>query len=410
MTTPPSRRFDFEFGGGRCAVCVGEGLLAGLGGLIAEALGRAPRAVFVIADEHVEPHAAAVGDSLQAAGCQVARASMVATEKTKTLETLGRLLGAMGAARVERADPVVAVGGGITGDVAGFAAASYRRGVPVVQCPTTLLSMVDASVGGKTGVNLDVGGVLQKNMVGAFWQPVLVVADTATLSTLPEREFRAGLAECVKHGLLDGCAEGADRAVARARGLHSASLRSDHGTLGHLEWIEANLDAILARDGAALTELIARSVAFKAAVVAGDEREMGEGGGRAVLNLGHTFAHAIETLPHLTPTGRAEDAPLLHGEAVSLGLVAAMAAGAATGRVDRALGERVEAVLRRCGLPVRVAGLPDDAALLSLMGADKKTSGGRLRLVLPEPGMRAAVVSGVDEGAIRAGWGAVRAP
>ena len=166
----------------------------------------------------------------------------------------------------------------------------------------------------------------------------------------------------------------------------------------------------MARDGAALTELIARSVAFKAAVVAGDEREMGEGGGRAVLNLGHTFAHAIETLGHLSPTGRAADAPLLHGEAVSLGLVSAAAAGAAAGRVDGSLRERVEAVLRRCGLPVRVAGLPDDATLLSLMGADKKTSGGRLRLVLPAPGMRASVVAGLEGAVVREGWRAVRLP
>ncbi len=196
-------------------MCVGEGLLADLGRLASEALGRAPRAAFVIADANVGAHADAAGASLRAGGCAVSRASVVATEKAKTLETLGRLLEAMGAARIERADPVIAVGGGITGDVAGFAAACYRRGVPVVQCPTTLLSMVDASVGGKTGVNLEVG-VLQKNMVGAFWQPALVLADTATLATLPDREFRSGLAECVKHGLLDGCAEGAGRATGAA--------------------------------------------------------------------------------------------------------------------------------------------------------------------------------------------------
>ena len=389
MTT--ARRFDFEFGRCPSSVRIGAGLLDSLGPMVADALGRTPRAVVLIADENATAHAERAARSLREAGCEVHHARLHATEKNKGIETFARLLSQMGQARIDRSDLVVAVGGGITGDVGGFAAACYRRGVPVVQCPTTLLAMVDASVGGKTGVNLPVGGQLQKNMVGAFHQPALVVADTDSLSTLPDREFRAGLAECVKHGLIDGCA---------------ASGEGEPGT--HLDWIETNLEAILARDGAVLTELIARSVAFKGAIVAADEKETAGSGGRALLNLGHTFAHAIETLGGLSPTGRPEDAPLLHGEAVSLGLVAAFATSHAVGRVDTAAVDRVRAVLSRCGLPTRVDGLPGADELLALMGADKKVTAGRLRLVLPEPGLRAVVESGVEESANAAGWDAIR--
>lgn len=389
MTAAPQRNHAIrvELAERAYEVRTGAGLLGSLGAIAAEILGRTPRAAFVVFDANVGPHAQGAIASLRGAGCQVAQASINATEPHKSLDTFARLLAEMGAARIERSDPVIAVGGGITGDLAGFAAAAYRRGVPVVQCPTTLLSMVDASVGGKTGVNLDVAGTLQKNMVGAFHQPALVLADIDTLATLPDREFRAGLAECVKHALLDGGPDGP-------------------GT--HLPWIEANLGMILARHSETLIELITRSVAFKAMVVADDERELLEGG-RALLNLGHTFAHAIETLGHISPTASPADAPLLHGEAVALGLVAAATTSAHLGRAGTDLPAQVRAMLARCALPVAVAGLPDTRELLRLMGADKKTTGGELRLVLPEPGCRASVVAAPDERAIVAGWEAVRA-
>ncbi len=370
---------------------IGGGLLASLPAAANAALGRDIRAACVVIDTNARPHAAPLTVALRAAGVQPVEVEIHATEKAKSLETLRHILTAMGHARLERADPVIAIGGGITGDLAGFAAATYRRGVPVVQCPTTLLSMVDASVGGKTGVNLEVAGSLQKNMVGAFHQPALVLADTDTLATLPDREFRAGLAECIKHGLIDGT---------------TPDDATDHTS--HLAWIEHTLDRVLARDPDALVELITRSVAFKAAVVCADERETATSdGGRALLNLGHTFAHAIETLHHLSPTGNPADAPLLHGEAVGLGLIAAATTAVHAGLAPKELPQHIADLLTRCGLPTRVAGLPDGEHLLALMRADKKTAQGRLRLILPHGEHRASVVSDLDNAPILAGLGAI---
>lgn len=390
MTHPPlnHRTIGVELAERAYQVRIGSNLLAELPRALARAdtLGALPRAAFLVADANVNTHAAPAIKALTEAGCRVTTATITATEPHKSLDTLARLLAEMGRARLERTDPVIAIGGGITGDLAGFAAATYRRGVPVVQCPTTLLSMVDASVGGKTGVNLTVEGALQKNMAGAFHQPALVLADIDTLATLTDRQFRAGLAECIKHGLLDGCL----------------------GDATHLDWITTNLNAILARDPDSLLELIARSVAFKAAIVAGDERELATTGpNRALLNLGHTFAHAIETIPGLSPTADPADAPLLHGEAVALGLVAAAATSAHLGMVPTDLTDEVLAILTRCNLPTSIAGLPDGDRLLTLMGADKKTTGGRLRLVLPTPGCCAELVADPDLRAIQAGWASV---
>ncbi|VAX41341.1 3-dehydroquinate synthase [hydrothermal vent metagenome] len=372
-------------------VRIGSHLLADLPRALAETFGSIPRAAFLIADANVNTHADPAIRALAQAGCRVSTTTITATEEHKSLETLARLLVEMGTARLERTDPVIAIGGGITGDLAGFAAATYRRGVPVIQCPTTLLSMVDASVGGKTGVNLKIEGSLQKNMAGAFHQPSLVLADIATLATLPDRHFRAGLAECIKHGLLDGCTGNACT-----------------GDATHLDWLTDNLDAILARHTESLLELIARSVTFKAAIVAGDEHELATTGpSRALLNLGHTFAHAIETLPSLSPTSNPTDAPLLHGEAVALGLVAAFATSAHLGMIPAETVERVRAILIRCALPTSVAGLPDAAHLLARMGADKKTASGRLRLILPTPGCAAELIADPPRAAIQAGWLAV---
>lgn len=385
-----TRSVRVELGARSYDVRIAPGLLASLAGTLADALGRTPRQAFLAIDSGAAAHGARAAASLRAAGVHVSQATLHASEPEKSLASLTTLLTAMARARLERAEPVVAVGGGIIGDLAGFAAACYRRGVPILQCPTTLLSMVDASVGGKTGVNLDAGpehGELLKNMVGAFHQPLGVVADTESLRTLPDRDLRSGLAECVKHAML---------------GAHADDP-------GHAAWLEGALPRILARDDNALAELIARSVATKARIVAGDEREESEAAtSRALLNLGHTFAHAIETIPHLSPTTNPDDAPLRHGEAVALGLVAASRAAHAAGLCGLDTPNFVAQVLGAIPLPTRVRGLPDNDHLFTLMGSDKKVSTGRLRLVLPTGAWSARVVTSPDARIVHAAWDAIR--
>jgi 3-dehydroquinate synthase len=261
-------------------------------------------------------------------------------EAHKTLANAARVLDVLVANRLARDCAVLALGGGVVGDLAGFAAACYQRGVDFVQLPTTLLAQVDSAVGGKTGVN-HAGG---KNLVGAFHQPVLVVSDTATLATLPARELRAGLAEVIKYGLI------ADAAL--------------------FEWLENHLGELLAGDPAALAHIIRRSCEIKAAVVGQDEREQGE---RALLNLGHTFGHAIESATAYRQW--------LHGEAVGAGLVMAASMSAACGYLDAAQAERVRRLIERAGLPTHIAAVAP-AAALEHMRMDKKVLGGRLRLVL----------------------------
>lgn len=261
-------------------------------------------------------------------------------EAHKTLSTVSRLLDVMVANRLGRDATVVALGGGVVGDTAGFAAACYQRGVAYVQVPTTLLAQVDSSVGGKTGVNHPGG----KNLIGAFHQPVAVIADTATLATLPDRELRAGLAEVIKYGLIRDA--------------------------GFFAWLEENMDRLLARDPEALARAIRRSCEIKAEIVGRDEREQGE---RALLNLGHTFAHAIESA-----TGYAS---WLHGEAVGAGLVMAAAMSRARGTLRADQVERVRALLARTGLPVAARDV-NAADALAHMRIDKKVKAGRIRLVL----------------------------
>jgi 3-dehydroquinate synthase len=316
--------------------------------------------------------------------------SIQPSEQVKSMETLERLLAEMTRGKLERNEPVIAVGGGIVCDVAGFAAATYRRGVPVVQCPTTLLAMVDASVGGKTGVNLRVGDSLKKNMVGAFHQPVGVLADVRALKSLAEREFRAGLAECIKHALI-------------ARGLGAPEVTSEIG---------ADLAAAGARSEIGITAMIARHVALKAMVVSGDEREEAPStvGGRALLNLGHTFGHAIETLGDLIIDDSRSSGPLLHGEAVALGLCAAAACAGAMGLIAGPMAQEVTKVVASAGLPTRASGLPSIDVLIGLMQDDKKTSGGRLRVILPTSWGESRVVEGPPSRAVRAGWAAIGAP
>jgi 3-dehydroquinate synthase len=261
-------------------------------------------------------------------------------EAHKTAEVLGLIYDELLGQACDRKTVLFALGGGVVGDMTGFAAACYMRGVPFVQVPTTLLAQVDSSVGGKTAINHPLG----KNMIGAFYQPARVICDLDTLSTLPAREFSAGLAEVIKYGPI------ADAAF--------------------LDWIEANLDALMARDHAALMHAIQRSCEIKAEVVGEDERE---GGRRAILNYGHTFGHAIEA-----GMGYGE---WLHGEAVGCGMVMAAALSQRLGLVDAAFVERIEQLCRRAHLPVRAPDLGAER-WLQLMRVDKKAEAGEIRFVL----------------------------
>lgn len=344
---------------------------------VAKALGKPPRTLLAVLDDGIPEATRAAALAALGVGASM---TITPSEVDKSLATLERLLEACCEAGLNRDEPVVAIGGGIVGDVAGFCAASFQRGVPVVQCPTTLLAMVDASVGGKTGVNLrGPDGALLKNMAGAFHQPHLVLIDPAVLASLEPRVYASGLAECVKHSLL----------------------AADAGDPHLFEWLEDHAGAIADRDQAVLSELIARNVRVKVAIVRGDEREQAAAGGRALLNLGHTFAHAIEPLPMLSPTGSEVDAPLQHGEAVALGVVAACHAA----KLPET--PRVEALLRRFGLPTRVVGMPPIESLIERMGHDKKSRSGVLRIVLPEALGRCVVVASPTRGVLERGWASI---
>jgi 3-dehydroquinate synthase len=278
--------------------------------------------------------------ALQAARVAVLQIRVPDGESHKTFETLQRILDELLAHRCERKTTLVALGGGVIGDLAGFAAAIYLRGVPFIQVPTTLLAQVDSSVGGKTGINHPLG----KNMIGAFYQPRLVLADTAALDTLPDRELAAGLAEVIKYG---------------------AGFDAEF-----FGWLERNIERLLARDAAALGHAIRRSCEIKAQVVARDEREAGA---RALLNLGHTFGHAIEA--------GLSFGTWLHGEAVAAGTVLAARLSHSLGMLASVDLARIVALYEAAGLPVEAPDLGADR-YLDLMGLDKKVEGGRLRLVL----------------------------
>jgi 3-dehydroquinate synthase len=280
-------------------------------------------------------------------------------EPAKSWETLNRVFDALLAARLGRDTLLVALGGGVIGDLAGFAAAVYQRGVPFVQVPTTLLAQVDSSVGGKTAINHPLG----KNMIGAFHQPCAVISDVATLDTLPQRELRSGVAEVIKHGL---------------------ALDAEF-----FEWLEANLEKVLGKDKNALVHAVRRSCELKARIVAEDERESGP---RALLNFGHTFGHAIEAA-----TGYGA---WLHGEAVAAGMVMAAELSALMGHLRKTEVDRVRALLRRAGLPVAGPALAPER-LLELMALDKKAAKGRTRFVVLEAIGRAALSAGIDDAQVR---------
>jgi 3-dehydroquinate synthase len=296
---------------------------------------------------HVDP----VEDALRACGVEVVRQLVPDGEGAKSIEVLGDLWRAAARLPLTRRDVVVAVGGGVVGDLGGFLAATYARGIDVVQIPTTVLAQVDAAIGGKTGINLPEG----KNLVGAFHQPRAVVCDVAALATLPERIHREGFGEIAKYGLIRDA--------------------------GMLELLEANPEVAGAGSSPLLLELVERSVAVKAQVVAADEREAGE---RAHLNLGHTFGHAVESL-----TGYDS---VLHGEAVAIGTVVSLRVGVALGITDAEVAARGEAVLTALGLPTRPPVL-DREAVWTAMRRDKKASSDAVRFVLLEDVGRPVVAS-----------------
>ncbi len=350
------QRVHVDLAGSPYEIHIGDGLLDRLDTFCAPL---APTSILIVSDATV---ASLYGETALAAARRLTTASLLELaggEQRKTMATVERVLDALVASGADRGSLVVALGGGVVGDIAGFAAAIYMRGVRYVQVPTTLLAQVDSSVGGKTGVNHPRG----KNLIGAFHQPAVVVADTGTLRTLPPRELSAGLAEVLKHGLL--------------------------ADAGYFERTVRALPRLLACDGPALAEAIARSCEIKAGVVARDEREAGE---RALLNLGHTFGHAIEAL-----TGFSR---WLHGEAVGCGLCLAADLSHRVGLIQRSDVERVEAAVAAARLPTRIEGLSLQDALESMRG-DKKARAGRVQFVLLERIGR-AIVRTVPEEALAA--------
>ena len=366
-------------------VHVGDGIVEGLGEIVAAACsdGR-PSAAFVMHDGAVANFADRAIASLERVGLRVAAMPVHATERSKTLAAVEELSRGLASAGADRDALVVAVGGGVVGDVAGFVAASWMRGVRWMQVPTTLLAMVDAALGGKTAVNLQMpDGAVAKNMIGAIWQPRAVISDVASLSTLPGRALRAGIAECVKHAML-----------------------ADAGLMGAVPQL-AQLHDSGAEGRARAVRTIARAAQVKLDIVARDERERQD---RMLLNLGHTFAHAIEAC---------EPDRWLHGEAVAIGLVAAMGAAAEDGRRGtvgpRPTEEDVMAV-RSCldsmGLPVGLSADAPWGRMRDAMRSDKKRRGGGLTLILPRgaAGAGADIVRDAPDALVDAGFAAIGMP
>jgi len=354
------------------SIVIETGVLSQLGERVSPL---APHARCLLAmDSHVvQPHGEIARQSLEKAGYEVVPATLIAEERHKTLAAAESLYRVMLHARLERRSPVIALGGGIVGDIAGYAAATFLRGVPLIHVPTTLLAMVDASIGGKTGVNFPLHSLgeanddgLGKNLVGAFCQPRIVIADPLTLQTLERRDLVCGLAECIKHAVV------ADAAL--------------------MEWIDRHADDVLHLNMDRLTELITRSASIKAKIVAEDERERGQ---RAMLNLGHTFAHAMESIREMD---------VRHGEAVAIGIHAAAHIAVESRRMLAAEQASLLAAIARCGLPAR---LPHAALIDRLMYAmtfDKKVADGKMRLVLPRGIGAADVVDDVPLELVRQAW------
>lgn len=352
----PMKTLHVELGDRRYPIHIGPGLLTQVGLLQKHFLGRQ---VLVISNTTVAPLYLQRTQAMLA-GMNAAELILPDGEQYKTLATLDAIFSALLERRFDRHCILLALGGGVIGDMVGFAAACYQRGVQFIQIPTTLLAQVDSSVGGKTAVNHPLG----KNMIGAFHQPLCVLADTDTLATLPDRELSAGLAEVIKYGLIRD--------------------------LPFLEWLEQHIEALLARDASALTEAIERSCRNKAEIVAADERETGE---RALLNLGHTFGHAIET-----GMGYGQ---WLHGEAVAVGIGLAADLSARLGWLTEQQVRRVRTLLARAGLPLEPPAELTADDFLRLMAVDKKVKDGRLRLILLRDLGQGAIVEQVDSRLLR---------
>lgn len=342
-------------------ILIGRGLAAEAG-LAAQPLFRGRR-LLIVTDENVAArHLESVAATFHAAGLATARLVLPAGEKTKSWHYFEEVVERIIAERLERGDAVVALGGGVIGDLAGFAAAVTRRGMRFIQMPTSLLAQVDSSVGGKTGINSPNG----KNLVGAFHQPSLVIADTAILDTLPAREFRAGYAEIAKYGLID---------------------QPDF-----FAWLEAGAWRGIFSGGPEREEAVRFSCQAKADIVARDETETGD---RALLNLGHTFGHALEALVHY------EGARLVHGEGVSVGMAMAHRFSSHLGLCSEADARRVEAHLRAVNLPIVAGQIPggigDVDAMLAAIKQDKKVSGGTLTFILTRGIGQSFIAKGVEE-------------
>lgn len=330
----------------RYEVLIGPGLMREAADLIADHLGAARCGI--VTDENVaKHHLASLESSLRAAGRHAGTIVLAPGEATKSMTRLAEVADGLLEMGLERSDLVIALGGGVIGDLTGFAASIIRRGVRYVQIPTSLLAQVDSSVGGKTAVNSRLG----KNLIGAFHQPALVLADTDVLSTLPERQLRAGYAEVVKYGLL--------------------------GDRDFYDWLEAHRASLFGNDVSVLAEAVRRSVAAKAAIVARDETETGD---RMLLNLGHTFGHALEAWAGFSDR-------LLHGEAVAIGMAQAFRISEEMGLCPPGAAAEVTRHLTAAGLPTRAAdipgpGRPTASELIRLMGQDKKVRGGRMTFIL----------------------------
>jgi 3-dehydroquinate synthase len=363
MTQDLLRRVPVSLPGREYDILIGPGLLGGAADLLTPLLRR--RRVAVISDETVAAlHLQSLIETLDKEGISVVTVALPAGEATKNWAGLERAVEWLLDEKIERGDLVIAFGGGVIGDLVGFAAAILRRGVRFVQIPTTLLAQVDSSVGGKTGINTRHG----KNLVGAFYQPVMVLADTALLSTLPQREFLSGYGEVVKYGLL--------------------------GDADFFDWLERNGPAMASGDMAARVHAVTRSCQMKADIVMRDETEQGD---RALLNLGHTFCHALEAA-----TGYSDR--LKHGEGVAIGCALAFTLSARLGLCSQEEPSRVRAHLREMRMKTDLTDIPGDLppaeALLALMGQDKKVVDGTLRFILAHRIGAAFVTADVPRGAV----------
>lgn len=361
----PATRVPVVLGDRSYDILIGAGLIAGAGTRIAA---RFPgRAVAIVTDTHVgDLHGAALEASLTAAGIRHHRITVAPGEATKRFAVLEEVVDQILSHRLERGDIVLALGGGVVGDLAGFAAAIIRRGMGFVQMPTSLLAQVDSSVGGKTGINSRHG----KNLIGAFYQPGLVLADTDVLDTLPTREFRAGYAEVAKYGLIDDP--------------------------GFFAWLEANWRGVF-QGGRDRVHAIATSCRAKAAVVARDETETGD---RALLNLGHTFGHALEAATAY------DGARLVHGEGVAIGMCQAFRFSAQLGLCPPDAAERMAIHLKQVGLPTELSAIPggvgDVDRLMAAIGQDKKVARGKLTFILARGIGESFIAKDVDPAAVRA--------